>query len=756
MRRSLRGALRPLVFASGFCGLVFEVLWTRLISNVVGATALAMTAVFAVFILGLAVGAAGAGRLRYRGGTALRLFGMLEAGVALLGLVLTLVLVHATSPLAVMAGRLGELASPLLSALLLAAAFVGPPTLLMGASLPVALGALDGDEPAREAPILYGLNLVGGALGALASGFVLLWQLGVTGSTLLVSGVDLGVCAAALYLARGHGATADTSPPSDGQPTASGTARAGGAVLLFVAFGSGVFSFVYELLWGRLAKLYLGDRTLATSTLLFIYLAGLALGSVLVPMLARRARPESGAEVAGLALRFMAAGAVAHLLALRAVREVMFRAPEALADLGPRVLLTLLAMAAPVTLLGVAFPLLLHTAREVNRLPTRGAGALTAVNSVGAALGAALGGYVLPRALGTARGFLATTACLGLVALWAELLVSPRKRWRPAIGALALLAAALAAPLDLVTHASDETVLESHEDEYGLQVVTRNPRGYLKVKNDRSFIAYHLGHPSTSYTQEMAAYFACLMARECGEVLNIGTGYGITAGAFTRFKEMRSLTTVEILPFVCQRQELFGAFNFRYYDDPRVRRECGDGRHALAVSQRRFDVIAVNVLDPYVPGSSGLYTLEFWRLARQRLRSGGVFSQLIWGADAPLLAGGLRSVFGEVVLLRTGYADAWNAFATAEALSDADSWRRERLTPEIAASIQRFGYESPAEFVESSLRDALSTERRSMLAAWAAETKPRHTDDRPLLEYRWSHGANYVSAFDSLQSFDYR
>ena len=754
MRPSLRGALRPLVFASGFCGLVFEVLWTRLISNVVGATALAMTAVFAVFILGLAAGAAGAGRLGYRGSAALRLFGVLEAGVGLLGLALTLALIHATSPLAVMAGRLGELASPLLAALLLAAAFVGPPTLLMGASLPVALGALEGDEPAREAPILYGLNLVGGALGALASGFVLLWQLGVTGSTLLVAGVDLGVCAAALYFARGHGATVSASPPSPEQPAAS--ASAGGSVLLFVAFGSGVFSFVYELLWGRLAKLYLGDRTLATSTLLFIYLAGLALGSVLVPMLARRARPKSGAEVAGLALRFMAAGAVAHLIALRAVREVTLRAPEALVDLGPRVLLTLVAMAAPVTLLGVAFPLLLHTAREVNRLPTRAAGALTAVNSVGAALGAALGGYVLPRALGTARGFLATTACLGLLALWSELFVSPGKRWRTAIGALALLAAALIAPLDLVTHASEETVLEAHEDEYGLQVVTRNPRGYLKVKNDRSFIAYHLGHPSTSYTQEMAAYFACLMARECGEVLNIGTGYGITAGAFTRFKEMRSLATVEILPFVCQRQELFGAFNFRYYDDPRVRRECGDGRHALAVSQRRFDVIAVNVLDPYVPGSSGLYTLEFWRLARERLRPGGVFSQLIWGADAPLLAGGLRSIFGEVVLLRTGYADAWNAFATAEALSDADSWHRERLTPEVAAAIQRFGYESPAEFVEGSLRDALSTERRSMLAAWAAETKTRHTDDRPLLEYRWSHGAKYVSAFDSLQSFDYR
>ena len=39
--------------------------------------------------------------------------------------------------------------------------------------------------------------------------------------------------------------------------------------------------------------------------------------------------------------------------------------------------------------------------------------------------------------------------------------------------------------------------------------------------------------------------------------------------------------------------------------------------------------------------------------------------------------------FAEVVLLPTGYADAWNAFASAEALEESDPWRRERLTPEF-------------------------------------------------------------------------
>lgn len=744
-------ALCPLVFVSGFCALVLEVLWTRLVANVVGATALALTAVFAIFILGLALGAAYAGRLGGRGPAALRLFGALEAAVGLAGLFVTISLLRGTSQLALASGWLAERVTPLGAALLLTAALVGPPTVLMGATLPVLLGTLEGDEPARRAPLLYGCNLLGGAVGALASGFVLVWQLGVTGSAILVAALEVLVCVGAFRLARGGGEAAIIRP-SNGE-----SAAAVGTGLAAIAFGSGLVSFVYELLWSRLAKLYLGDRTLAASTLLFIYLACLALGSAFVPALTARARALHGPDVAVLAARVMAAGAVANLLALRLVREVLVRSSDALSAIAPRVLLTFAAAAIPVTLLGVVFPLVLHTARDVNQMPARGAGRLTAVNSLGAALGAALGGHLLPHALGTTRSFLVTSTCVVLAASWTEVLSSRPARLRAAaLGLAGLLFAVLLAPRDLVTHAPGETVIAINEDEYGLQVVTRNPRGYLKVKNDRSFIAYHLGHPSTSYTQEMAAYFSCLMARECADVLNIGTGYGITAGAFTRFPNVKSITTVEILPFVFREQEMFEAFNFRYYADPRVRRLCGDGRHTLATSARRFDVIAVNVLDPYVPGSSGLYTLEFWRLAHERLRPGGIFSQLLWGPDAPLLAGGLRGVFKEVLLLPTGYADAWNAFAAADTLPDGGAWREERLTPAVAQLIERFGRGPASAFVEGSLRDALAPERQQRLAAWSAEVKERHTDDHPLLEYRWSHGARYVSAFDSLQSFDYR
>ena len=45
--------LKAVFFLSGFTGLVFEVLWTRQLATVVGATSVAMTCVFSVFIVWL-------------------------------------------------------------------------------------------------------------------------------------------------------------------------------------------------------------------------------------------------------------------------------------------------------------------------------------------------------------------------------------------------------------------------------------------------------------------------------------------------------------------------------------------------------------------------------------------------------------------------------------------------------------------------------------------------------------------------------
>ncbi|MFH1725888.1 MAG: hypothetical protein ABII00_14865 [Elusimicrobiota bacterium] len=755
--------LKALFFLSGSTALAYEVLWTRLFSNIVGSTAAAMTCVFTVFIASLALGALLAARLRLQGRGALALYGALEVLVGLLGLGLTVLLLRRGDWIASFLGAgqgPGRLAASLGAAMLL----LGPPTILMGMTLPLVLGAVKGRYPPRnQVHLLYGLNTLGGALGALACGFFLIWRLGVTGTACLAAGADVAIGLAALLLSL-RLRTAPARRPAEPSPSLAGSLAAE-PLLPALAFLCGLASLSYELLWGRLAKLYLGDRTLATAALLFVYLSCMALGS----FLARAPRRREPARAANRLAVLFAAAAVLHVLGLRLAAHVIDGSLLASwlssgRETWARVAATFLAAGPGATALGVCFPYMLRACPETDRTPGRAVGLLYGVNTLGAALGAVLGGIILPRSVGTVAGFLLTSALLlaAAAACWLRFLPKTRRAVAASAAAACLALAWGLRPPGLFFPAADEALLAAHEDEYGIQVVTRDVRGNLKVKNNRTGIANKLGEYATSYAQESIAYFSCLLSRDCRAVLNIGTGYGITAGAFTRFAGIESIRTVEILPFLLESRTLFKAYNFSYFDDPRVELVHGDGRHLLAAEARTYDVISVNVLDPYLPGSSSLYTVDFWRLAKRRLNPGGVYSQLLWGPDLPLLLRGLRSVF-PTVLYFPAYGNSYNVVALAEPAGEPPV-RWERLAGPVAQALRRLGAHDPRPFVEAAVGYGRTLpERFDTADAAPASGDPRrgrapaapadglHTDDRPVLEYRWSHGEGRISIFDSLQ-----
>jgi spermidine synthase len=608
--------------------------------------------------------------------------------------------------------------------------------------------------PSREVALLYGMNVIGGALGALACGFVLIWKLGVTGTALAAFALAAGVGGSALGLARSLGAE-PAAAPAEAPPAPRGRLGVHAGLALLV----GAYALSYELLWGRMAKLYLGDRTMATATLLFIYLACMALGSFAVHALFAR-RPPMGAraEFAWLA-RVLALAAPAHLASLGALVHVIESPTISIwvaQHTALRVAVAFAVTALPVTLLGMAFPLLLQTARQVDTFPARAVGRLYFINSLGSAGGAIFGGYLAPRSVGTLDGFLITSLAAALTAgacQWGATRDTLR-RWLGAGAIAALLALGWAlAPPDLLFHDSRDKLVASHEDEYGIQLLTSDADGHLKLRNNRIYIAYKLGARATSFAQETMAYFACLLSSRCESVLNIGTGYGITAGAFTTFAELRELTTVEMLPWLCRIQPTFERYNFAFYADPRTRQLCTDGRRVVAAGGGRWDVISVNVLDPYLPGSAQLFTTDFWRLARRHLAPGGVYSQLVWGADRDLLVRGLESVF-ERVLLLPAYTHSFHAVAFADDAPPA--LHLERLTPRMQAALAALGLPRPAPFFEEAVRQALIEQRTRDAARQAPDRRPLHTDDHPILEYRWSHGDPTLSMFDSLQAHEMR
>lgn len=778
MDRRWRLGLSVLFFMSGSTGLIFEVLWTRLISSFVGGTAIAMTCVFMVYIVSLSLGARLAGRSKATGRRALALYGGVEAIIGVMGFALTMLMLHERAWLLEVAAATVGLEG-VWSWALISGVIVGPPATLMGMTLPFALNALSGYASPREhVTTIYGVNILGGATGALLTGFVLVWKLGITGSAALAMGINLSIAAISLGVwwwlrqdeptqdpqQEDHLKTDEAKDKVEDEP-ARGVALHSGArwVFLMVAFFGGLASLGYELLWGRIARFILGDRTMATSTLLAIYLGCMALGSFEVKRIANMFGWKTPQRLFATSALILLAAALAHPLLWWVTHALLTSDAGAALYLPGQTLTRMIAMMllifVPAGLLGVSFPLLMYGARELEALPGAVVGRLYFINSIGAAIGSLLGGYFLPRWIGTAYAFMIFTAVLVVAAalclVWAHgRALSPRKvaPHLALLGGIVLVCALMPRTLHLYD-AEHETLVHTAEDEYGIQVTTRDDEGLLKVKNNRVFMAYKLGREITNFAQEMIAYASCMMAPSCDEVLNIGTGYGITAGAFTLMGGVNRLVTVEMLPYVFEHQRMYEPFNHMYLDDARVERVLGDGRQYLLRSEQQWDIISVNVMDPYMPGSSELFMIDFWQLAKQRLKPGGVYSQLLFGSDVELLYQGLDEVFGTVLLFEA-YANAYNVVAFVEDI-EPGAPRLERMTPKARAAFTAITKKDPDIYWPEAAKKAHALGKK--LALPAAAPRPRfHSDNWPLLEYQWSQGMGHsLSMFDSMQAYDY-
>ena len=192
---------------SGATGLIYEVLWARMLGLVFGATTFAVATVLAAFMGGLALGSAWAGRRGARINRPLRAYGLIEIGIALYALAVPFLfgLIDDVYALIWAEFRPGFFAFSLWRFVLSCAALVIP-TALMGATLPILSAALLGRRShARSGTAvarLYTCNLVGAILGTLAAGFVLLPFFGLRATIATAAVINIIVGVASILIDR--------------------------------------------------------------------------------------------------------------------------------------------------------------------------------------------------------------------------------------------------------------------------------------------------------------------------------------------------------------------------------------------------------------------------------------------------------------------------------------------------------------------------------------------------------------------------
>src|SRR5262245_18335545 len=175
------------IFAlSGFSGLIYESIWTHYLKLFLGHAAYAQTLVLGIFMGGMAVGAAIAARRSRAWGNALRAYAACEGLLGLLALGFHPVF---TAFLDFAYGRaipaLGSPDAVLAFKWTASAALILPQSILLGMTFPLMSAGIIRRFPATPGAtlaMLYFTNSIGGAVGVLASGFVLIDRIGLPGT----------------------------------------------------------------------------------------------------------------------------------------------------------------------------------------------------------------------------------------------------------------------------------------------------------------------------------------------------------------------------------------------------------------------------------------------------------------------------------------------------------------------------------------------------------------------------------------------
>ncbi|MFZ5862563.1 MAG: fused MFS/spermidine synthase [Nitrospirota bacterium] len=663
-----RFAWLSLVFVlSGASGLIYQVVWGRLLVLVFGSTTLAVTTVLAVFMGGLAVGSALGGRLVDRARRPLLVYAMIEVAVAAYALAIPSLLdavvpVYqavwrhaANSSLVVMGARVA-----------LVAAILAVPTVLMGATLPVVSRAVASGTGtiARRVSVLYAVNTAGAIAGAVGTGFVLLPAIGVTRTIWIAAAGNLVAALTAWVLARGEARGEPIAAAAVVDDAESWAVELGVRRRVLVTLGvSGAAALINEVVWSRALSLVLGSSVYAFSAMLTTFLSGLAAGAAYGAWLVRRSVPRLA--TLGAVELAVAVASLATLALIGRLPMALIAAVGSLRGLGTAVIpvvqfaLAFVVMFAPAFGFGVVFPVAVALAARDPRAVGAEVGRLYAVNTAGAISGAVAAGFVLVPLVGVPGGLLVAASACAVVGAWLVLGDGSLARgtaWRGLVAAAvaAVLVAATIPPWSTTLMSSGvywnlprylaaaeregvegvkarlrqgETVFE-REGLTATVVVTRTEAdGRLLTINGRT----ESGDPFMR-TQVSIGHWPFWFAPSSARVLVIGLGSGATAGSVLHYPVER-VDVVELERAVIEASRRFEPENGRPLADPRVRVWPEDGRNFLLLSPDRYDVIISQPSLPWVAGAATLFTEEFFAIAATRLTPGGVFGQWI-AADA--------------------------------------------------------------------------------------------------------------------------
>ena len=633
-----------LFFLSGVAGLLYQVMWMKELSLLFGSSTQSAAVTTAAFFLGLGLGAHFIGQwvksraLKSDGSSRfyLSFYAGLEIAIAASALLYFLIYPAFNSIytnlfeyLQLQPGLL------LLVKLILAIFLLSIPAFFMGGTLPV-MAELVVDVQSKFAGRvagIYFINTLGACAGAIAGGF---WLPRVFGfDVTYIIAVAISVSLALLAFGYGRYSTPnDNLNPKSGskakqkQITKTKHSVRVPRVVLLIAAWSGFASLALQVLWTRLFAQVLQNSTYTYSAILAVFLFALTLGALIAQRLAQEKQSEGFLATILLLSGLMVALTPSLYMSLTNNMTYIGGKVELAGYIFEVVGLIAVVIGPAVLAMGVCLPYLYKLIEsDVGDHYAQVVGRVNSINTFAAIVGSLLAGFVLFSWLGTWHAIYSIALCymLAAVLLMSKQTLSSRN-WG-LVGATAVLIILLnpgklpVVPVDPIK--KKERLLEVWEGSAGTVAVVERD-GNLKTKLNNW---YALGGSSAKQLEAIQTHLPVNLHGQANSVFYLGLGTGITSGTILNYPTQKVVVAELISEVITASERYFKEYNNGLFEDERVKVVNEDGRHYLKATNETFDLIIADLFIPWRSGVGGLYALEHYQAARQKLTDSGYYVQ---------------------------------------------------------------------------------------------------------------------------------
>jgi spermidine synthase len=645
-----------LFFLSGACALTYEVVWSRYLSLIIGSTGEAQAIIITVFMAGLALGYLLAGRFVKKTANFLMFFGFLEIFTGIYAVFFPDI--YGLSGLvysAAVQGLTPDAYFLKMIRVLFCCSGIILPTVAMGGTFPLLSAELSENnrrDYTQTISKLYFSNTAGAVTGAIAGGFFLMKIAGLSGTTFYAGLMNLLIGFSAIMLQKGKGLfgkkTFFQNPGETGKKILSEEEKfIPRWFLLLMIFITGLVSLLMEILFIRIFALALDSSTYSFTVIVSAYIAGIALGSLLLKKINLR-HPCLTAGILLVSASFFIFVTIwmypylpfffAKIRSSLKPSETTFYICHAFKFLTVFILTILPAISS-----GMILPLFTGILCR-KKSSSEETGDAFFINTIGAVIGSAATLTLFIPAFGMKWSIISgmiLLLCSGfsLIFFFSPHISKTIKFAVLSIGLVPVFPAVLN-DWNILSLTSGEfrkedvsaetfsqylnriqkiRLLFYEEDSYAsVAVVEENEKKYLKIggKTEAST-------GGDMITQKASAHVPLILHGNAGDILIIGLGSSATACSSALHGG--NVDVVEISQAVSDAQKYFS--DDQCMSNQKLKLIIEDAKSFLRITEKTYDVIINEPSNPWIAGMAGLFSVEFFTDIKKHLKQDGIFAQ---------------------------------------------------------------------------------------------------------------------------------